>query len=312
MSSNKVSESNHSNSLYETALNNSYDLLFKYIRNDLFSRPRIVTIAKPFSRLVASMHSFDITEVLVSIKKHIRRKLENEFAGSLHIFPDEKGKLLVLTDNRSLYDLARHNQRLQAELDTFSNMPENVVSKAAMQLRLDVVSNEYEQGWPPQVTYSESLIAESITRFLIILLSSKQDNIQVMERVQRLVRSFDQDMVYAISQGRPPKHIVLPFAVKSLTGNIELIHILNRLGHSVSYSKVQEIDTALCLQKLSVSTGDVALPGNIFSNVFTTLAWDNIDRLEETLSGENTSQSERDCSSAQTNRSPNTKNSPSS
>ena len=102
VSSNKVSESNHSNSLYETALNNSYDLLFKYIRNDLFSRPRIVTIAKLFTRLVASMHSFDITEVLVSTKKHIRRKLENEFAGSLHIFPDEKGELLVLPDNLSL------------------------------------------------------------------------------------------------------------------------------------------------------------------------------------------------------------------
>ena len=107
-----------------------------------------MTIAKLFSRLVASMHSFDITVVLVSTKKHIRRKLESEFAGSLHIFPDEKGGLLVLPDNLSLYDLARHNQRLQAELDTFSNIPENVVSKAAMQLRSDVVSNEYEQGWP--------------------------------------------------------------------------------------------------------------------------------------------------------------------
>ena len=86
----------------------------------------------------------------------------------------------------------------------------------------------------PQVTYGESLIPESVTRFLIILLSGKQDNIQVTERVRRLVRSFGQDMVYAISLGRIklPKHIVLPFAVKSLTGNIELIHILNRLGHA--------------------------------------------------------------------------------
>ena len=47
MSSNKVSESYHINSLYETALNNSHDL-FKYIRNDLFSHPRILTIDKLF------------------------------------------------------------------------------------------------------------------------------------------------------------------------------------------------------------------------------------------------------------------------
>ena len=85
------------------------------------------------------------------------------------------------------------------------------------------------------------------------------------------------------------KHIILPFAVKSLTGNVELVKTLNRLGHGVSYSQVEEIDTALCLQKLSLSEGSVALPRNIHPGVFTTLAWDNIDRLEETVSGEGTS-----------------------
>ena len=65
--------------------------------------------------------------------------------------------------------------------------------------------------------------------------------------------------------------------------------MLNCLGHSVSYSQVEEIDTALCLQKLSQSAGGVAVPRNIHAGVFTTLAWDNIDRLEETSSGGGTS-----------------------
>jgi len=52
---------------------------------------------------------------------------------------------------------------------------------------------------------------------------------------------------------------------------------------------VEEIDTALCLQKLALSTDDVAIPSNIYPSVFTTLAWDNSDRLEETVSGEGTS-----------------------
>ena len=52
---------------------------------------------------------------------------------------------------------------------------------------------------------------------------------------------------------------------------------------------MQEIDTALCQQKLSASQSDISLPSNIHHGVFTTLAWDNIDRLEETLSGEGTS-----------------------
>ena len=65
---------------------------------------------------------------------------------------------------------------------------------------------------------------------------------------------------------------------------------LNRLGHGVSYTQVEDIDTALCLQNLERSQTGVALPSNIYQGVFTTLAWDNIDRLEETTSGEGTSQ----------------------
>ncbi|KAK5921267.1 hypothetical protein CgunFtcFv8_024984 [Champsocephalus gunnari] len=70
---------------------------------------------------------------------------------------------------------------------------------------------------------------------------------------------------------------------------MELVHTLNRLGHGVSYSQVQEIEAALYLQKLLLSEGSVALPRNIHPGVFTTLAWDNIDRLKETVSGEGTS-----------------------
>ena len=43
------------------------------------------------------------------------------------------------------------------------------------------------------------------------------------------------------------------------------------------------------LQKLEESQTGVALPRNTYLGVFITLAWDNIDRSEETTSGESTS-----------------------
>lgn len=52
---------------------------------------------------------------------------------------------------------------------------------------------------------------------------------------------------------------------------------------------MEEIDTALCLQKLSSSESEIAFPANIHPGIFTTLAWDNIDCLEETVSGKGTS-----------------------
>ena len=84
--------------------------------------------------------------------------------------------------------------------------------------------------------------------------------------------------------------MLLPYAVKSLTGNVEIIKILNKFGHGVSYSQLEENETALCLQKLAASVNQkVALPACIKPYVFTKLAWDNIDRLEETLTGKGTS-----------------------
>lgn len=72
-------------------------------------------------------------------------------------------------------------------------------------------------------------------------------------RSEILVDSLTQDVVYAVSQGtqKTPKHILLSYGVKTLTGNVELIRTLNRLGHGVSYEQLEENDTALCLQKLS-------------------------------------------------------------
>ena len=69
--------------------------------------------------------------------------------------------------------------------------------------------------------------------------------------MERVVQSIGQDCIYAVSRGNviPAKHLLLPWGVKSITGNVELIQMLNRLGHGISYLKLEDTDTALCLQK---------------------------------------------------------------
>ena len=102
-----------------------------------------------------------------------------------------------------------------------------------------------------------------------------------------LRNSIAQYLEFAITRGRykPVKHMLLAFAVKSLTGNVELIHPLNRLGHGITYTQLEEIDTSLCLQKLAVAAENcIPPPGNIHPYTSTTLAFDNMDRIEGTLS----------------------------
>jgi hypothetical protein len=148
--------------------------------------------------------------------------------------------------------LARQFFKLQLELDSIRNATNDAVLQAALQLRKDMKDQDVPQTWPPDVENDSSSIPSSLQWFLIVLLQGEYSN-SPPERIDRLTNSFGSDLVYAVSRGKikPKKHILLPFTVKSLTGNVEMIQTLNRLGHGVSYSQVEEIDTALCLQKMA-------------------------------------------------------------
>ena len=82
--------------------------------------------------------------------------------------------------------------------------------------------------------------------FLTTLLSPKGDHAEISERVERLVDSFGQDLMHAVSKGSflTPKHASVGLGLHSLTGQKLPIIILSRLGHSITYDAVNEIETA--------------------------------------------------------------------
>ena len=105
--------------------------------------------------------------------------------------------------------------------------------------------------------------------------------------VHCLVLSLCQDLIHSVSLGhmKTPKHVVLTMTVKSLTENVELITILNRFGHGLSYSQVEEVETALAKTQIAKQQNGVSVPSACHPNVSGVLCWDNNDLPEETLSG---------------------------
>ena len=69
-----------------------------------------------------------------------------------------------------------------------------------------------------------------------------------------------------------------------------MITLLNRYGHGILHDQVLEIETSLAENHLEAQEHGVVtvLPKVILPNVFSTFCWDNIDLLEETLSGRGT------------------------
>ena len=178
--------------------------------------------------------------------------------------------------------------------DTTSKVKE--IQQTGLYIRDAVLSNNTEMSWPPkpsELCENAVNLPPELDAFLCTLLAGNTEiTTEYPHRVRRLVNSFGQDIIYGVTGGRqkPPKQILLPYAVKTLTNNVELIQMLNRCGHGIAYSQIEEMNTALCLQKMALTPyNEVPLPENIQTYVNTTLAWDNIDRLEETLSGAGTS-----------------------
>ena len=277
-----------------------YNGLFRFIRDVIFEEPQVIKMTELCKHLLDLFveSGVGLNEVKASTKKHIHRKIKGEFGESIHVIPDERGKLLVYPDNLSTSQLVKENERLKEELlakkqnTSNENMQMRNVSTI---LRNDVKQHDVQMPWPPlpeEMKEGAAFIPGSLKIFLRMLMAGESDPLApVSDRIQRLIGSIGQDIVYCITSGKiiPPKHIMWPYAVKSLTGCVEIIRLLNRSGHGVSRSKLQEFDTALCLHKMSMNDGSVAIPRDIKPNVQVTLAYDNIDRLEETLSGGGTS-----------------------
>ena len=106
--------------------------------------------------------------------------------------------------------------------------------------------------------------------------------------LRRIISSFSQDIFFAANQGKvlTPKSVILPMLIKSLTNNTELITTISRLGHGVSYTKLSEITTEVAYSRINKNDGTVFLPQQCTKGTFTILVEDNIDRNEETLTGE--------------------------
>ena len=116
--------------------------------------------------------------------------------------------------------------------------PDKIVDKCFTHMGGEVLKSKWSPQWPIHPFYVKEErfhVPGCLTRLLKGIMTGDPVPPPTF-RVQSLVKSF---------KIKPPKQVLLSYGVKTLTGNVELIQILNRLGHGVSYSQLEENDTAL-------------------------------------------------------------------
>lgn len=165
-------------------------------------------------------------------------------------------------------------------------------SKLLRRLLLDV---KPVMAWPPSLddfdSYDE-IVPDMLYNMIAWVLTSntsfsttRVSNISA--KVHSQVLSLAQDLIHCVSRGRikTPKHVLLPITIKSLTGNSEVITILNRFGHGLSYSQIEELETSIAEVEIAKEQDGVLIPSSCSPDVPGIFCWDNNDLQEETLTG---------------------------
>ena len=165
-------------------------------------------------------------------------------------------------------------------------------SKELRNLLLDV---KPVLSWPPKADELQSdatLVPDMLYNMLAWILTSDTEFstewvTSLPNHVHCWILSLGQDLIHYVSRGRTktPKHVPLPMTVKSLTGSAELVTLLNRFGHGLSYSQIEELETAIAEQQITNLRNGVLLPTVCSPSVSAVFCWDNNDLQEETLSG---------------------------
>ena len=172
----------------------------------------------------------------------------------------------------------------------------NTVKRAAAILREDVTNVINEAStlpWPPTI---ESLKSDdrnppaTLALFYNHLLSAANSHHAASSTTERYVTCFSQDVMHAVSHGDfvTLKHATMGLGLHSLTGQKLPLVVLSRLGRSINYDRICEIETAqaeLAQHFQSMSLYSPVMPIDAESKVTTTFWWDNFDTNIETASG---------------------------
>ena len=169
------------------------------------------------------------------------------------------------------------------------------VYHTAKMIRSLVMEMKSVMAWPPtedDLDCSDTLVPDLLYNLFAWICSSdvaycNRRVCGISAEVRRIVLSLAQDLIHCVSRGsiKTPKHVTLPLTVKSLTGNAELVTILNRFGHALSYSQIEELETALAEKEIAKEQDGIIVPSTCSMGVPAVFCWDNNDLLEETLSG---------------------------
>lgn len=108
-------------------------------------------------------------------RNHIRRKIEVDFGSILLIFPDDKGKLIVVPDNLSVEDIVKMNLAMKKELDILKHHSSdigNIIDQSSTYIRRSILDMKWKSPrliHPSDEDIPSFPVPESLNRLLSVI-----------------------------------------------------------------------------------------------------------------------------------------------
>jgi hypothetical protein len=272
---------------HETA----FEHLCEYVQTNIIigSQVERMTMLRERYCLYMQEHSLEHYNPQYKTDK-LKDKLQKHFGHRIKFWRPNYRSELVYSDEVPI------GQAVEAAFESAASEERRLEETANILRRciVDAQTNSAEMPWPPSTNFllSETIKPpDELMTFVTQLLSGRAIK-DASTKTERITRSVAQDICYAVSGGRwkMPKHLLLGMTVRHITGSAEIVSLLNRFGHCVSYTTLLELETAMCN---AIVETDKLLPVTIDpdKNVVTHFCWDNFDLNEETPSGAGTTHS---------------------
>ena len=206
-------------------------------------------------------------------KYYLRQQIQSKFENKLVLLTDKEG-------SGKDYVISKES------LGSDSNVKDNIVKKAANIVREQIL--EYSKSltplqWPPTVEQlaSEERKPPCSTQLFFRTALGSADN-------SRLVDSFSQDLVSGVGKILTEKQFLMALGLHNMTGQRNVVEVLNRFGNCMTYKQTCEILTAnaeSAIQKSKMTSLLPILPEGPLEIVRTFFWVDNFDLLTDARYG---------------------------
>ena len=274
---------------FTRSTNNSKDKVQQYQKGDFATVEKFITNNVIKGHQVISLKALhEMYNLGVNDKRYrykLKERLERHFGNDIFF-------LTLPPPTEDCIIIGR--KALKEEPLTHCFTQDSAFKYAAETMKNDILTHYHNLGdieWPPtieELSTDERKAPRSVYTFLEYLL--KLDNKEKDIKLDTLVDSFAQDFLHGVTRGRmiTAKHFLMGLGLHNMTGQKNVVDIVNKLGHSISYNRTCEIETAQAeAANRCRQSGDILqLRPETPNDIVLTYFWaDNLDKKIDSVDG---------------------------